>query len=130
MRSEKHLGSRHGLRSLSAQALCSGQENGRRPYRRGAIWLPINFLALRALKHYADGVPDTSLEAENRDNATVIYAQLRGNVLAAVLGEWKRTRSVWEHYDDKTGRGMRSNPFTGWTSLILNIMAEKYALAK
>ncbi len=47
---------------------------------------------------------------------------------AQVLGEWARTGSLWEHYDDRTGRGLRSHPFTGWTALILNIMAEQYAV--
>ena len=62
------------------------------------------------------------------EDAAALYADLRRNLLRTVLGEWARTASVWEHYDDKTGRGMRSNPFTGWTALILNIMAEQYSL--
>ena len=45
-----------------------------------------------------------------------------------VLGEWERSGFLWEHYDDKSGRGLRSHPFTGWTSLILNVMAEQYSI--
>ena len=55
LRDPKKLWSPHGLRSLSADDLFYGQENapGDAPYWRGAIWMPINFLALRALKHYS-----------------------------------------------------------------------------
>ena len=55
MRDPKQLWSSHGLRSLSAHDLFYRQPNapGDEPYWRGAIWMPINFLALRALKHYA-----------------------------------------------------------------------------
>ena len=107
-----------------------------------AIWMPINFLALRALKfysgvsassNYGDDTEDNKSgdgdgAADVREKAGELYEELRGNLLRTVLGEWARTESVWEHYDDKTGRGMRSNPFTGWTALILNIMAEQYSL--
>ena len=137
LRDPKKLWSPHGLRSLSADDLFYGQENapGDAPYWRGAIWMPINFLALRALKHYSADADAAGLggggsggSAAVRENAAALYADLRRNLLRTVLGEWARTASVWEHYDDKTGRGMRSNPFTGWTALILNIMAEQYSL--
>jgi mannosyl-oligosaccharide glucosidase len=39
---------------------------------------------------------------------------------------YTRTGFFWEQYDDKTGQGRRSHPFTGWTALILAIMAEEY----
>lgn len=105
----------------------SRQENapGDAPYWRGPVWININFLALRALRFYADHAkapPDVA------ETAAGLYERLRRNILGAVLGEWDRTGSLWEQYDDVSGRGMRSHPFTGWTALILNIMAEDYAL--
>jgi len=33
---------------------------------------------------------------------------------------------VWEQYNARTGQGQRNKPFTGWTSLVALIMAEKY----
>ena len=116
------------------------QENapGDAPYWRGSVWMPVNFLALRALSHYAKH-PTASRELQGLANET--YAQLRANLLATVLGGWENPSrgkegqgeggtegSLWEHYDDKTGRGLRSHPFTGWTALILNIMAEQYSI--
>jgi len=47
-------------------------------------------------------------------------------VLQTVLGEYHRTGFMWEQYDDKEGVGIRGHPFTGWTALIVNVMAEKY----
>ena len=55
-----------------------------------------------------------------------IYMKLRQNILQLVLSEHKRTGHFWEQYDDRTGKGMRGHPFTGWTALILNIMGAKY----
>ena len=44
------------------------------------------------------------------------------------ISEWDRTGSIWEHYDDGGGHGLRSHPFTGWTALVLNVMSEKYSV--
>ena len=46
--------------------------------------------------------------------------------MRTILTEYDSTGYFWEQYDDVNGRGMRGHPFTGWTSLVLNIMAEKY----
>ena len=40
--------------------------------------------------------------------------------------EYERTGYVWEQYNARTGHGQRNKPFTGWTSLVALIMAEKY----
>ncbi|CAM9798353.1 unnamed protein product, partial [Phaeothamnion confervicola] len=116
------LWSPHGLRSLSADDLFYQRSNapGDEPYWRGHIWINVNFLALRALRHYADAV------GPHRAVAADAYARLRENVLRTVLGEFHRTGFFWEQYDDRTGEGRRSRPFTGWTALVVNIMAEIY----
>jgi mannosyl-oligosaccharide glucosidase len=51
---------------------------------------------------------------------------LRANVIRTISSEYERTGYFWEQYNDVTGNGMRGHPFTGWTSLLLNIMAERY----
>ncbi|KAG1240516.1 hypothetical protein G6F68_017584 [Rhizopus microsporus] len=58
--------------------------------------------------------------------AQTIYNQLRDNIIRNVYKEYQKTGYVWEQYSPETGEGMRSHPFTGWTSLVLLIMAEKY----
>jgi mannosyl-oligosaccharide glucosidase len=88
---------------------------------RGPIWIPVNYLAIRALHHYA------SLEVSpHRERAADLYTKLRANVIRTISSEYERTGYFWEQYNDVTGNGMRGHPFTGWTSLLLNIMAERY----
>lgn len=40
-----------------------------------------------------------------------------------VFREWKRTGYAWEQYNPDTGKGQRTQHFTGWTSLVVKIMA-------
>ncbi|QRW27438.1 glycoside hydrolase family 63 protein [Rhizoctonia solani] len=58
--------------------------------------------------------------------AKLIYDELRENVVSNVFKEYERTGYVWEQYDPLSGEGKRSHPFTGWTSLVALILAEKY----
>ena len=39
-----------------------------------------------------------------------------------VYNNWKETNYVYENYDPINGRGTGSVQFTGWTSLIVNIL--------
>lgn len=38
----------------------------------------------------------------------------------------RQTGFLWEQYDQKKGKGKGARLFTGWTSLVLLIMAEAY----
>lgn len=112
----------YGLRSLSRSSPLYQKRNTEHdpPYWRGAIWININYLTLKALYHYGrlDG-PYTELSRS-------IYDELRQNVIGNVFREYQRTGYLWEQYDDSTGRGKGCHPFTGWTSLVVLIMAEQY----
>lgn len=112
------LWSPHGLRSLSLQDPFFGKGED---YWRGAIWVPINYMALRALYHYSHET------GHNADRAALLYTDLRMLLIRTVLGEYERTGYTWEQFDAQSGHGRRNHPFTGWTSLIVLIMAEKYA---
>ncbi len=81
----------------------------------------INYLALGALRHYAaiDGSVHQAL-------AQSLYDRLRVNVQRTILGQHAATGHFWEQYDDVSGAGLKGHPFTGWTALVVNIMAEKY----
>lgn len=87
---------------------------------RGPVWINVNYLALGALRHYSV-VPGPAQE-----RCGEIYTQLRENVMRMVISEYERTGYFWEQYDERTGRGMRNHPFTGWTATALLIMAELY----
>ena len=90
-------------------------------YWRGPIWININYLALRALhKHYVNA------DGPYQDKARRIYEELRMNLSRNVLQVYEQTGFFWEQYSAENGDGHRAHPFTGWTSLILLIMAEKY----
>jgi len=112
----------HGLRSIGLKDKFYQRRNseGDAPYWRGPIWIPINYLALGSLHHYA------GIEGVFQARAQHLYDSLRENVLQTVLSQYASTGFFWEQYDDSTGAGIRGHPFTGWTALVVNIMAEKY----
>jgi Glycosyl hydrolase family 63 C-terminal domain len=52
-----------------------------------------------------------------------IYTELRLNLGNTVYKSWKETGFAWEQYNPHTGEGQRTQHFTGWTSLIVRILA-------
>ncbi|KAG7390199.1 hypothetical protein PHYBOEH_007073 [Phytophthora boehmeriae] len=125
-----HLWSPFGLRSLSTQDPFFEQENapGDNPYWRGAIWMNANYLALDALHHYSQPSTGSPYQAE----FAKAYTELRANVISNIYREYERTGYLWEQYSgdihssQQYGRGQRCHPFSGWTALVVNIMAEIY----
>jgi mannosyl-oligosaccharide glucosidase len=114
----EELWSPYGLRSLSKsdEFFYTGEV-----YWRGPVWANINYMALASLhKNYM------TPPGPYREKARKIYTELRENIVSNIYEQYKRTGYVWEQYDALTGEGRRSHPFTGWTSLVLLIMAEKY----
>ncbi|KAF9584660.1 Processing alpha glucosidase I [Lunasporangiospora selenospora] len=107
------LWSPFGLRSISAQDEFYGQGEN---YWRGPIWININYLALHSLKTYYLG------EGPHQAKAKQVYNELRDNLIENIHKEYLTTGYVWEQYNDKTGAGQRSHPFTGWTSTIVLIL--------
>lgn len=131
------------MRSLSTKSLYYLARNTEHdpPYWRGAVWVnvsiihschffyftlislllkQINYLALDALRHYArSGGPHAVIAAE-------LYEQLRAKLVHNIAEQFARTGYLWEHYNDQTGEGMGTKPFTGWTALLLSILAESY----
>ncbi|XP_048612626.1 mannosyl-oligosaccharide glucosidase GCS1 [Brassica napus] len=90
------------------------------PCWRGPIWMNINYMILASLKHYS------SVEGPYSDKARDIYVKLRNNLISNVVGEYDKTRYIWERYDQTKGTGEGGRNFTGWSALILLIMTEDY----
>ncbi|EQC28871.1 hypothetical protein SDRG_13381 [Saprolegnia diclina VS20] len=121
---ETHLLTPHGLRSLSPYDVYYDRPNapGDAPYWRGAIWMNLNYLALESFSFYAAEASDVSTRAAFAD----VYARLRTAVVSTILAEYERTGYFHEQYNDVSGKGQRCHPFTGWTALVTNILAERY----
>lgn len=111
-----------GLRSLAKSSPTYGKHNTEHdpPYWRGAIWVNINYLALDALYHFAN------LPGPHQDTASATYHELRTNLVENIFSQYRKTGYIWEQYDDMTGMGKGSHPFTGWSALVVSIMAEQY----
>lgn len=118
MHDKNHIWSSFGLRSLSKQDPFYGKGED---YWRGPVWVPMNYLALRALKKKYASQPGP-FQAQ----AAKIYTELRENLVENVWKEYERTGYTWEQYHPETGLGQRSHPFTGWTSMAAMILAELY----
>jgi len=119
MEDPKILKTSFGLRSLSASD--PFYETGEN-YWRGSIWINMNYLVLRALHRYY------SFGAENpyTERARNLYNTLRRNIISNVYRVYVNQQDIFEHYNPTTGRGQGHYPFTGWTSLVVLIMAEIY----
>lgn len=123
MSDPNRLWTKYGLRSLSKFSRYYKKYNtdSDPPYWRGAIWIQMNYLALKSLNYYSN-----QNECPYRLRAKELYTKLRDAVVNNILDQYKRTGYVWENYDDTTGKGQGSHPFTGWTALVVLIMAEEY----
>lgn len=116
------LWSPFGIRSLSKKSLLYMKHNTQHdpPYWRGQIWININYLILGALDHYA------KLEGPNQQLARQMYGELRTNLVMNLYKQYQKTGYIWENYNDSTGEGRGCYPFTGWSALVVMIMAEIY----
>ncbi|KAF2454506.1 glucosidase I [Lineolata rhizophorae] len=113
--SEEVLWNGHGLRSLSkGDELYGTGEN----YWRGPVWVNMNYLAVERLLELAQ-----SPSSKHQARAKKLYSALRRNLVDTVFESWKETGFAWEQYNPETGKGQRTQHFTGWTSLVVKIMA-------
>ncbi|KAI5063243.1 hypothetical protein GOP47_0021790 [Adiantum capillus-veneris] len=120
---EKLLWTAYGLRSLATTSSMYMARNTEHdpPYWRGPVWININYLVLGALHRYSQE------PGPYKDAASRIYTQLRDNLIRNVVESYNESGYLWEQYDNAAnGRGKGAHPFTGWTSLILLVMAEQY----
>ena len=135
---EEELFSPHGIRSLSKRSELYGTEEN---YWRSPVWMNINYLAVLQL-HVSrpPPLPDplfrgggvlTNNDTQNvatqdgpfKAKAADLYTRLRKNLVDTVYKSWEETGFAWEQYNPETGQGQRTQHFTGWTSLVVKIMA-------
>lgn len=55
-----------------------------------------------------------------------LYDKVRNSLVETVYSNWTPRYSFYENFNDVTGKGQYSDSFTGWTTLILLIISEKY----
>ncbi|KAJ5638418.1 mannosyl-oligosaccharide glucosidase [Penicillium herquei] len=110
----EELWSDYGIRSLSKKDEFYGTEEN---YWRSPVWVPINYLVLRNLFATANA------DGPHREQAREMYSSLRKNLVENVFREWEKTGFAWEQYNPETGVGQRTQHFTGWTSMVVSLMA-------
>ncbi|CAM6105574.1 unnamed protein product [Calypogeia fissa] len=113
----------YGLRSLGKTSSIYNKNNSyyEAPYWRGPVWININYLLLSSLHDYAQEA------GPYQQNATDLYQTFRKNLIRNIVGQYQATGYIWEHYEDRSGGiGQGVHPFTGWSSLVLRVMAEMF----
>ncbi|PLN83537.1 glycoside hydrolase [Aspergillus taichungensis] len=110
----EELWSDYGIRSLSKKDEFYGTAEN---YWRSPIWVNINYLVLK-------GLYDLALQSgPHQEQAREMYSKLRTNLVENVFQNWKETGFAWEQYNPDTGKGQRTQHFTGWTSMVVKIMS-------
>ncbi|CDW90142.1 mannosyl-oligosaccharide glucosidase [Stylonychia lemnae] len=119
------LNSPYGLRGVSAQDMEYFPGTG---YWRGPVWISVNYLVLRGLyKYYLDYTPVNPLSEDGTIKTPKdFYQQLRQKIVQVVYDNWEPQHLLYENFNDVTGKGQSSHPFSGWTTLVLLIMNERY----
>jgi mannosyl-oligosaccharide glucosidase len=130
---ENELWSDFGIRSLSKKNEFYGTGEN---YWRGPIWINMNYLIVSELlvsRSYA--IPDSEAlinpviqkyaqtKGPYQAKAKELYIQLRLNLVKTIFDAYTETGFAWEQYNPETGKGQRTQHFTGWTSLVVKIMA-------
>ncbi|XP_050507631.1 uncharacterized protein LOC126885221 [Diabrotica virgifera virgifera] len=112
----------YGLQSLSKDSPLYGKRNTEHdpPYWRGQVWIPINYLATKALHHYS------KVEGPYQELAKEKYQTLRSALIKNVIDQYYKTGYIWEHYNEKTGEGGGARPFNGWSALVVLLLGEEY----
>jgi mannosyl-oligosaccharide glucosidase len=112
-----------GLRSLSSKdPYFGGGDN----YWTGPIWLNINFLVLSSFYKFVQQPDDYPMDEGLRSEIRLGYGELRRSIIDMVVENYSRTGYIWEVYSGDDGQGFNNHPFTGWSALVVNIMAEIY----
>lgn len=114
LRDPQLLWTPYGVRSLSPESTQYGKGDN---YWRSPIWININYLLLTQLLSLA--TTPGPLKARCRE----LYRDLRLNVVQNVYHQWSTTGFAWEQYNPDTGAGQRTQHFTGWTALVVRLMA-------
>ncbi|KAF1921735.1 glycoside hydrolase [Ampelomyces quisqualis] len=109
-----HLWTDHGIRSLSPESRRYGVGDN---YWRSPIWINMNYMILEQLLHLAKA------SGPSQQRCRDIYIELRSNIVHTVFSAWLQTGYVWEQYDPVGGHGQRTQHFTGWSALVVKIMA-------
>lgn len=113
LRDEERFLGPGGIRSLSADDpfyVPGLAGRGVNSNWRGPIWVPINYLLIRALADI-----DPRLAGDVRDR-----------LLNMVETDWRATGRFHEFFDGDTGEGLGADSQTGWTALVANLIAERW----
>ncbi|KAL9647109.1 hypothetical protein ABK040_004827 [Willaertia magna] len=108
----------HGLLSLSFKDPKFRRTGN---YWRGNIWSPVQYICARGLYKY---------EKQGIRSAGVLRQKIQNGFAQTVFNNYRledpSIGAIYETYHPYDGRGYNNYPFTGWTSLVVLLMAEDY----
>jgi mannosyl-oligosaccharide glucosidase len=79
---------------------------------------PTHPLPSQGLRHYS------ATAGPHQAAAASLHEELRSSLVRNLVEQYNSSGYLWEQYDDTTGAGKGSHPFTGWTALLALLAAE------